>query len=265
MRTAWQPPWKVNDGYSTHSAYDPVGRRIKAANEKGRIDQDLNADSRESAILEAGTTKHRDHTMETRYSTGAWIAAVVCLPVLLMVGPMQAQSGQPMYSYADERGNLVATDRWEDIPERFRGHVKVTEEAGTDPRSVEKRRSPMSAGWSEQALLDLIDRMPPRAIPGLSTYQSVMLIGGFLAMLLFYGGAKLTGSPFLRLLMPWAVGFVVLWTLYAMFISDLSDKVAARSPDKSAGSLVHGFHEQGKSIGDKNQQRLKRLDETTRQ
>jgi hypothetical protein len=193
------------------------------------------------------------------------MSLALCLAGVLVIGLIRAQSGQPIYSYVDERGNLVATDRWEDVPERFRGHVKVTESVATDPRSVEKRPAPLSAGWSERTLLDLIDRLPPRVIPGLSTYQSVILIGGFLAMLLFYGGAKLTGSPFLRLLMPWAVGFVVLWTLYAMFISDLSDKVAARSPDKSTGSLAHGVQEQGKAIGDNNQQRLKRVDETTRQ
>jgi hypothetical protein len=77
--------------------------------------------------------------------------------------------------------------------------------------------------------------------------------------------AKLTESPFLRLLMPWAVAFAILGTLYAMFVSDLSDRVAARWPAKSTGSLVHGFNEQGRAIGDKKQERLKRVDEMSRQ
>jgi len=187
------------------------------------------------------------------------IVPALGLAAVLLTGLLHAQSAQPIYSYLDERGNLVATDRWEDIPERYRGRVKVTEGVG-EPRSGE-RRSAMAAGWTEQIVFTLMDRLPARVIPGLSTYQSVMLIGGFLGMLLFYGGAQLTGSSFLRLLMPWAIAFIVFVTVYATFVSDLGDKVAARWPDKSTGSLVHQFNEQGKAIGDKRQERLKRVDD----
>jgi len=190
------------------------------------------------------------------------IVPALGLAVVLLTGLLHAQSAPPIYSYLDERGNLVATDRWEDIPERYRGRVKVTEGIG-EPRSGE-RRSAMAAGWTEQTVFTLMDRLPARVIPGLSTYQSVMLIGGFLAMLLFYGGAQLTGSSFLRLLMPWAIAFIVFVTVYATFVSDLGDKVAARWPDKSTGSLVHRFNEQGKAIGDKRQERLKQADDISR-
>jgi hypothetical protein len=201
--------------------------------------------------------------MRSHHSTAACMSRILCLAAALLIG-LQADAGQPIYSYMDERGNLVATDRVEDIPERFRSRVKVTEGVGTAPRSGDKR-SATPDGWAEQTMLAVIDRLPPRVIPGLSTYQSVMLVGGFLAMLLFYAMAKLTDSPFLRLLMPWAVAFAIFGTLYAMFVSDLSDRVAARWPAKSTGSLVHGFNEQGKSIGDKEKERLKRVDEMSRQ
>ena len=85
-------------------------------------------------------------------------------------------------------------------------------------------------------LVRLIDHLPPTVIPGLSTYQSVMLVGGFLAIVLSYAAGKLTGSAFLRLLMPWAVGFLGLATLYFMFVSDLGDKVA----DLPALEIRHG-------------------------
>jgi len=202
--------------------------------------------------------------MKKHRSAGAWIAQAVCLAAILLIGPIHAQSGQPIYSYMDERGNLVATDRLDDIPERYRSAIKVTEGIAVTPRSGDKRGS-LKVDWSEQGLLDLIDRLPPGIIPGLSTYQSVMVIGGLLAMLLFYGAAKLADSAFLRLLMPWAVGFIAFATIYTMFVSDLSDKVAAHSPDKSTGSLVHRFSEKGKFIGDQEQKHLKRIDESTRQ
>jgi hypothetical protein len=202
-------------------------------------------------------------TMEWPHAATAWMLQALCLAAVLLI-ELEADAGQPIYSYMDERGNLVATDRLEDIPERWRSRVKVTEGLGTVPYSND-RRSATPAGWVEQTVLALIDRLPPRVIPGLSTYQSVMLLGGFLAILLFYGGAKLTQSAFLRLLMPWAIAFAVLGTLYAMFVSDFSDTVAARSPDKSTGSLVHRFNQQGQSIGVKKQERLKRFDDMSRQ
>ena len=193
---------------------------------------------------------------------GWWVSLALSLAAVLLIGTIHAQSAPSIYSYVDERGNLVATDRWEDIPERYRSRVKVTEGVG-EPRSGD-RRSPTAAGWTEQTVFRLIDRLPAHVIPGLSTYQSVMLIGGFLGMLLFYVGAQLTDSPFLRLLMPYAIAFFVFGTIYTMFVSDLSDKVAARWPDKSTGSLVNQFNAQGKAIGDKKQERLKRVDEMSR-
>jgi hypothetical protein len=195
--------------------------------------------------------------------TKAWIVTAVCLAAMLLIGLTYAQSGQPIYSYVDERGQLVATDRLEDVPPRYRSSVKVTQGVGAEPRSGQKSGAP-ALSRTEQNLLGLIDRLPARLIPGLSTYQSVMLISGFLAMLLFYGAAKLMDSAFLRLLMPWAIGFAVFGTLYAMFVSDFSDKVAARSPSKSTGSLVHQFNEKGKSIGEQKQERMKRFDDMSR-
>jgi hypothetical protein len=195
-------------------------------------------------------------------STGPGIVLALCLTGVVLTGLIHAEAGHPIYSYMDDRGNLVATDRWEDIPERYRSRVKTIEGISTQPHSS---RSLPRLAWSEQTLFELIDRLPATIIPGLTTYQSVMLVAGFLGMLLFYGGARLTDSAFLRLLMPWAIGFLALATLYAMFVSDLSDKVAARSPDKSAGSLVHRFNEKGKSIGEQKKERLKRIDDLTGQ
>jgi len=199
-------------------------------------------------------TGHRLGRMRTSIMVGA--------TVILLVGLMDSWAGKPIYSYVDERGNIVATDRLENIPERYRARVKVTEsvESGT-PSSQSGAASLVSSMRGEGPLLWLIDRLPPTMIPGMSTYQSVMLIGGFLAIVLFYGAGKLTGSAFLRLLMPWAVGFLALATVYFMFVSDLGDKVAARSAAKSDGSLIHRFQEKGKHIEGQKQERLKQFNE----
>lgn len=119
--------------------------------------------------------------------------------------------------------------------------------------------------WGEAAIFSLMDRLPPVVLPGLSTYESVILIGGFLGMLLFYGAGKLTGSAFFRLIMPWAIGFLGVATIYLMFVSDLSNRVAARYPTKSSGSLIRQYQRKGQDISDKQQRRLREFDRTNAQ
>ncbi|MGH7205047.1 MAG: hypothetical protein ACREI2_02435 [Nitrospiraceae bacterium] len=198
-------------------------------------------------------TEHRLGRMRT--------AMMVCAAVVFLVGLIDSQAGTPIYSYVDERRNLVATDRLENIPERYRARVKVTESVASEKPSSGASSLFSTSGRGEGLLFWLIDHLPPTMIPGLSTYKSVMLIGGFLAMVLFYGAGKLTGSAFLRLLMPWAVGFLGLATLYFMFVSDLGDKVAARSAAKSDGSLIHQFQEKSKHIEGQKQERLQQFNQ----
>ena len=99
------------------------------------------------------------------------MSPALSLAAVLLIGAIHAQSAPSIYSYVDERGNLVATDRWEDIPERYRGRVKVTEGVG-EPRSGD-RRSP-AAGWTEQTVFRLIDRLPAHVIPGLIRQTRVL-------------------------------------------------------------------------------------------
>ncbi len=122
-----------------------------------------------------------------------------------------------------------------------------------------------ASSWVEVALFYVMDRLPALVIPGFSTYQSIIFVGGFLGMMLFYGAGKLAGSAFFRLLMPWAVGFLAVATMYLMFVSDLGDKAAARYPTKSSGSLIHHYQERGQDISEKRQRRLEQLDPTNAQ
>ncbi len=114
--------------------------------------------------------------------------------------------------------------------------------------------------WGEVVIYYLMDRLPANLIPGFSTFQSIIFIGGFLGMMLFYGAGKLTGSPFFRMIMPWAIGFFGVATVWLMFISGLSDKVAERYPTKSSGSLIRHYQERGQDISDKQHRRLKKYD-----
>lgn len=135
----------------------------------------------------------------------------------------------------------------------------------TDSQAGESHALAAASSWLEAAIFYLMDRLPSIVIPGFSTYQSIIFIGGFVGMVLFYGAGKLTGSAFFRLLMPWAIGFLAVATIYLMFISDLSDKAAARYPTKSGGSLIRQYQRKGQDISEKQQRRLKEFDPTRAQ
>jgi hypothetical protein len=195
-----------------------------------------------------------------------WLLVAVAL--LVWSGVLDGHAGKPMYTYVDDRGNLVATDRIENVPPRYRDRVKVTGDAG-GPAALRETASEavrsVSSVTKEGVLYAVIDRLPARVIPGLSTYQSVILIVGFLAMILFYGAGKLTGGTFWRVFMPWAIGITAVLTLFYMFVSDLSNQVAARYPTKSTGSIIKNFQAKSQDISEQKQRRLKEFDQKTQQ
>lgn len=200
--------------------------------------------------------------MATDNSARRLLSVVVCVSALLL-GLTEAPAAKPIYSYVDERGNLVATDRADTIPERYRSRVVVTE--GAENHQSSKSAASSTSSQFEERLVQLVNRLPVNVIPSMSTYQSVILIGGALAILIFYSAAKLTSNAFLRLLMPWAIGLLTFTTIYLMYVSDLSDRVAARTRGKSSGSLIHQFQEKGKSLEEQKLQRLKNFDQKTDQ
>jgi hypothetical protein len=114
-------------------------------------------------------------------------------------------SATTIYSYIDDRGTPVMTDRLENIPERYRAKVQVTEQ---DSLAVSEQSV---AGKIQQKLADLM----PKAggdfgkfipnISGLSHYQSkVLSVGGIVAAFC------LIIRPFMR---SQAARFLLLWCL----------------------------------------------------
>jgi hypothetical protein len=110
-----------------------------------------------------------------------------------------------IYSYVDERGTPVMTDKLENVPERYRAKVKVTEQEskGVSEQSV--------AGKIQQKITDLMHNtgwefgtfLPN--ISGLTHYQSrVLSIGGIVVALCLFV------RPFMR---SQAVRFLLLWCL----------------------------------------------------
>ncbi len=51
-----------------------------------------------------------------RYRIGLWLVMTVLAAVSVPGRQPDSWAGKPVYSYMDDRGNLVATDRLEDLP-----------------------------------------------------------------------------------------------------------------------------------------------------
>jgi hypothetical protein len=114
-------------------------------------------------------------------------------------------SATTIYSYIDDRGTPVLTDNFENIPERYRAKVQVTEQApkGPSEHSVAIRLQQKLAGWANNTGTGL-GKFTPN-ISGLTHYQSqVLTFGGFAAVICllarFFGRSQ-------------AVRFLSLWCL----------------------------------------------------
>jgi hypothetical protein len=134
---------------------------------------------------------------------------VACMGgLLLWIGSLLLPgigSAKTIYSYIDDRGTPVMTDRLENIPERYRAKVKVTEQ---DSKSVSEQSV---AGKIQQKFSDLMPKADGdfgKFIPnisGLTHYQSKILsAGGIVAAFC------LIIRPFMR---SQAARFLLLWCL----------------------------------------------------
>jgi hypothetical protein len=103
-----------------------------------------------------------------------WIAS--------LVSPGSA-AATTIYSYIDERGTPVLTDNFENIPERYRAKVRVTEQAPKSPSDHS------AAVKLQQKMTDLVQSTDGRisnlapSISGVTQYQSnILTYGGIVAV-----------------------------------------------------------------------------------
>jgi hypothetical protein len=89
-----------------------------------------------------------------------------------------------IYSYIDDRGTPVLTNNFENIPERYRAKVQVTEQASKDPsdHSVVARLQQKIDAWAHNTGTGLSRFIPN--ISGLTHYQSQVLSIGVAAAVL---------------------------------------------------------------------------------
>lgn len=134
--------------------------------------------------------------------TAIW--GVFLLWIMSLMSP-GSTSATTIYSYIDERGTPVLTDNFENIPERYRAKVRVTEQA---PKSTSDHSAAVKL---QQKMTELVQSTDGRisnfapSISGVTQYQShILTYGGIVAVVCFLA----------RLLMRSQVAkFLSLWCL----------------------------------------------------
>jgi hypothetical protein len=114
-------------------------------------------------------------------------------------------SATTIYSYIDDRGTPVLTDNLENIPERYRAKVKVTEQApnGAANQSVAVKLQQRMTDFTQNTGGELAKFTSN--IPGLTHYQSqVFSIGGIATAICLFARFFLRGQ---------VIRFLSLWCL----------------------------------------------------
>jgi len=163
----------------------------------------------------------------------SWRGGLVIAGLLLLwiTGAAEAGADDQFYSYVDDKGTTVMTNKWESIPERYRARAKVMGKPGeplaegavkgnegSGPSQMAARAGTMATQAAE-GLKEMIPT-PEVKIPGLSEHQSRVLILGFAAAVLMGAIMMLTGNPAVRLLMRWLLVLLAIGTTASMYFSD---------------------------------------------
>ena len=152
------------------------------------------------------------------------VSQLLCLPGFILLGCLvpglfQEAGATTIYSYVDERGTPVMTDNYNNIPERYRSKVQVTE---TSPSS-HSTGSPMANLHNSVTHLtnDIgkgVKALAPD-IPGMSSYQSQILTYAGLIALICLMAMYLSSGQVTRFLALWCLVLVGLATPVLLYAS----------------------------------------------
>jgi hypothetical protein len=145
---------------------------------------------------------YRDHVLFNSGTAAIFGILLLWISSLLLPGTAFATT---IYSYVDDRGTPVMTDNFENIPERYRAKVRVTEQApkGASDHSVAVELQQQINGLTHNIGTDF-DKFVP-AMYGLTHYQSKVLSFGGIAVVLCLLARLLGRGQVVRFLSLWCL------------------------------------------------------------
>lgn len=155
-----------------------------------------------------------------------WVAIAGCLTLALAWLPAVGLA-ETLYSYVDDKGNVVMTNSWDTIPEKYRARAKVTQ--GPDGPLLELTdKAPSVSLKTITPTPSSPAEAPPSAtsasrsgfIPGLDSTQSLVVVAGLVGVVMF-ATLKLTSNATLKVLMKWMLVLLVLGTTAKVYFAQI--------------------------------------------
>lgn len=137
----------------------------------------------------------------------------------LLLGFMQEAHATTIYSYVDEQGTPVMTDNYNNIPERYRSKIKITESSPSSRSTASPIANLHSSitHLSKDLLKGMNGLMPD--IPGMTSYQSQILIYAALIGLVCVVAMYLSRGQVTRFLALWCLVLLGLTTPVLLYVS----------------------------------------------
>ena len=162
--------------------------------------------------------RSRQGNNQRRWVLTVWLLAVTVSLVMLLAS--NEALATTMYSYIDEQGTPVMTDKFNTIPERYRARVKTTEQIATTSQrtSTASTINERVSNFGRQ-LRDMVSGAAPN-ISGLSHSQSEILTYAGLAAIVLLIAMNVMKGQFIRLLALGCLIMLGLATPVLMYVSD---------------------------------------------
>lgn len=151
-----------------------------------------------------------------------WIMLVSCSGLIDL-------AGAETYTYVDEHGTVVFTDKREAIPEKYRARAKVMEGTSSNTKTTETVKA---AEKLDQIVSAVTDDNKGFSIGGLTPYQSRVLVMGFVGGILMLGVMVFTGNSALKMLMKWLLVLLAIGTSASIYFSSEPLTVKAKAQAK---------------------------------
>jgi hypothetical protein len=191
------------------------------------------------------------------------LASIWGLILVLGVLPAAAPAADATYRYADKHGTIHFTDDAGSIPAAYRNRATTIEPVpAAAPPSAPVTASteiPTKGSWISRwpALASLRVPLPSRYQLGVGLAGLALIVAALIAM-------RASGSRLVKLGLKLAVTAMAVGSFYAMYLSDLNDRISAATrdaahPTTTGAALVEG----GRGVVEKTTETINRTMDAT--